>query len=144
MPFVKNRKKTPSRVARHAERSTGKAIQFAANDVAEGMARKCVQSQQANVNEHDGGAEADTELAAEIECFVYVIPEKAQEEDREIKKVSMNVLEDEGKAGFALIVLAEAWLTNGTGRRIEEKGAIVGFAVVVASGSETQGRAEDE
>ncbi len=84
------------------------------------------------------------EFAAEEEGFYGVVPEEAEKNNREIKKVAMNVLQDKWKRSFATIVFANGGFANGAGRRIEKKGAVVGFAVVVAGGAKAERRAENE
>ena len=56
----------------------------------------------------------------------------------------MNVLKDEGKAALPRVILAKAGFTDGASGRIEKKGAIVSFAVVVASGAKTKRRAKNQ
>jgi len=87
------------------------------------VTRESVKSEKANVDKHDHGTEADAEFAAKVERFEDVVPQKAEEEDGEIKKIAMNVLQDEGERSFATIVLAEA-----------------GFATVQAGGSRKKAR----
>jgi len=95
-------------------------------------------------HEHDECAEADAEFAVEEEGFDGVVPEEAKKNNREIEEVAMNVLQDEGKRSFAAIVFADRRFADGAGRWVEKEGAIVGFAVVVAGGSEAERSAEDE
>ena len=59
-----------------------------------GVAGKSVKSEEADVDEHDECAEADTEFAAEEEGFGGVVPEEAEKNNREIEEVAMNVLQD--------------------------------------------------
>lgn len=108
------------------------------------MARKGVKREEANVDEHDERAEADAELAFEEEGSENVVPKKTQKEDGEIKEIPMNILKNERKTSFAFVVLAEVRFTDSTGRRIEEEGAVVGFAVVVASGTEAERSAKNQ
>ena len=95
------------------------------------MTRESVKGEKANVDEHDHDAEADAEFAAEAESFENVIPKKAEEEDGEIEKIAMNVLQDEGKRSFATIVFAEAGFAHSTGGRVEKESAIVSLPVVI-------------
>ena len=144
MAFVEKRDDAPGRMARDTERGTRETIKFAANDVAEGMARKGVEREQANVDQHDERAEADAEFAFERKGFENVVPKKTEKEDGEIKEIAMNILKNERKASFAFIVLAKARFTDRASRRIEEEGTVVGFAVVVASGTEAERSAKNQ
>src|ERR1051325_7213795 len=110
----------------------------------QGVARKSIGGQKDYIDEHDQRAEADTKFAIEVESFENVIPEKAEEQDGEIEKIAMNVLQDERKASLTTIVFAEAGFAHSTGGWIEKEGPIVSFAVVVASGGEAKRGAEDE
>ena len=142
--FVKQAEKTPCGVTRHAESGAGETVELAADDVAQGVARKSVGGEEADVDEHDDRTEADAEFAVEYECLYGVVPEKTDKEDGEIEKVTMDVLQDEGKTSFAAIIFAESGLSYGAGGRVEKKGAVVGFAVVIAGGAKAERCAEDE
>jgi hypothetical protein len=142
--LVEKAKKAPSGVARRAEGGAGETIEFAANDMPQRVAGEGVSREKDDVHEHDQSAKADAEFATEIEGSEDVIPEKTQENDGEIEKITMNILQDEGKRSFATIVFADRRLADGAGRWIEKEGAIVGFAIVIAGGAKTERRAEDE
>src|SRR5260221_1989954 len=142
--FIEQAKETPCRVARNAERGAGETIELSADDVTKRVAGERVEREEADIQEHDYCAEADAEFAAEEEGFYGVVPEEAEKNNREIKKVAMNVLQDKWKRSFATIVFANGGFANGAGRRIEKKGAVVGFAVVVAGGAKAERRAENE
>src|SRR5882757_7626581 len=142
--FIEQAKKAPRGVARNAERGAGEAVELSADDVTKRVAGKSVESEEADVDEHDECAEADTEFAAEEEGFGGVVPEEAEKNNREIEEVAMNILQDERERRFAAIVFANGGFADGAGRRIEKKGAIVGFAVVVAGGAKAERSAENE
>ena len=55
----------------------------------------------------------------------------------------MEILENEGKLGFSTVFAAAAF-ADGTPGRIEEKGAVVRFAIVVASGAKAERTAKNE
>ena len=69
------------------------------------------------------------------------VQERATEE-REVEKVAVEVLKDEWKRGFAA-VLAPASLAHRTSRRIKEKRAVIGFAVIVAGSAKPEWAAEN-
>src|SRR3989442_69398 len=63
--------------------------------------------------------------------------EKSDEQTRQVKEIAMAILEDKRKSGFAAIVAARGF-ADGAGGRVQEKRAVVGFAVVVARGPKAQ------
>src|SRR5947209_2239713 len=77
------------------------------------------------------------------ETFVSVIPEEAKKHDCQIKKIAVDVLQNKWKSGFAA-VFAMPRFANRAGRRIKEKGAVVGLAVVVTGHAETQRAGQDQ
>ncbi len=141
--FVEKSNETPGRVPRRAERRTRKTIEFAADDVAQGVAGKSVRGEKDDVDEHDQGAEAHTEFAVEVEGFDCVVPKEAQEEDGQIQEVAVNILEDEGERSLAMVI-AFAGFADGASRRIEKEGAVIGLALVVAGRAKAERRAEKE
>jgi len=131
-------------VARRTESGAGKAVKFAANDVAEGVAGKSVKREKNDVGKHDERTEADAKFAVEAKGLEGVVPKEAEKKDSEIEEIAMNVLEDEGKSAFTRVIFAEARFADGTGGRVEKKGPVVSFAVVVAGRAETEWPAENK
>src|SRR6266478_1469787 len=66
-----------------------------------------------------------------------VVPQERYEEDRKIKKVAMNVLQNKGECRLAAIFAVRRF-PDRAGRGIEEKRAVVGLAIVVARSAKTQ------
>ncbi len=83
-------------------------------------------------------------LPSKKKALIASYQRKQHKENCEIEKVAMNVLQDEGKTRFRHDSFAQAGFAYGASGRIEKKSAVVGFAVVVAGGAETEGRAEDQ
>src|SRR5882724_3577113 len=110
--LVEEAKKAPAGMARRSEGGAGETIEFAADDVAKRVAGEGVSREKNDVDEHDQSAEADAEFAAEEEGLYGVVPKKADEDDAEIEKIAMNILQDEGKRSFAAIVLANRRLAD--------------------------------
>ena len=106
------------------------------------MAGKRVQSEQANVDEHDQCTEANAKFAFERKSFEHVVPKEADKDDGEIEKVAMNILQDKWESGFAAIFAAAAF-TDGTGGGIWKKSAVVRLAIVVAGGAKAEWSRED-
>src|SRR6266403_2038752 len=107
------------------------------------MARKCVERKQRDVESEDERADTDAEVAVEEEGVNGVVPKKNDEQNREVKEIAMDILEDERKSGFAAIVAARRF-TDRAGGGIEEKGAIERLAVVVAGGAKAEGASKDQ
>src|SRR5260370_7409162 len=76
-------------------------------------------------------------MAVEEKRADRVVPKESDKDNREIKKVAMDVLQDEGKRSLAAILPVRKF-SNRTRRGIEEERAVVGFAAVVALRSKTQ------
>ncbi len=101
------------------------------------VARKSVERKKSDIDRQNERADADAEMTAEEERPNRVMPKEGDEEDRKIKKVAMDVLQDKGKCRLAAI-LAVRRFPDRAGRWIEEKRAVVGFAVVVARSAKAQ------
>src|SRR5271168_2505845 len=81
-------------------------------------------------------------MAIKEESAHSVVPKKGEEENRQVEKIAMQVLQDKRKFRFARIgALA---LANAAGGRIEEKGAVISLAVVVAGGAKAQRSGENQ
>src|SRR6266404_1062526 len=107
------------------------------------MARKCVERKQRDVESEDERADTDAEVAVEEEGVNGVVPKKNDEQNREVKEIAMDILEDERKSGFAAIVTAGRF-TDGTGGWVPEECAVVGFAIVITCCSKSQGGNENQ
>ena len=103
------------------------------------MAGEAVERQRGGVGEDHERPEADAERAAEPRGVNRVVPEKPQEDDREVEGVAVHVLEDEGEGGLTAVTAALP-LGDGAGRGIEEERAVVGLPVVVTGRAEEYGR----
>ena len=68
--------------------------------------------------------------------------EKDQENQREIQKIAVNVLDDEGEGTLAEIFFAR--FADGARRRVGPERFVVCAAIVVTSEAESAGRPEDE
>ena len=58
-----------------------------------------------------------------------VVPENAEKDDGYVKKITVQVLQDERKARFAAVT-ARVRLADGASRRIKKESAIVSFALL--------------
>src|SRR5882672_7642560 len=114
----------------------------------QGMAGGQVQGEQHNVYQQNQCANADAKMQLligprEPEGSDGVIPEEAQEDDGAIKKIAMEILQDERKTGFAAIVSMRR-LAHGAARRVQEERAIVSFAIVIAGHAEAERESQNE
>src|SRR5205807_4961603 len=67
---------------------------------------------------------------------------KSEENHRDIEKIAMQILQDEGKCRLAAI--RSAALADHTGRGVEKERAIIGLPVVVAGHAESQRAAQNQ
>src|SRR5258705_3626393 len=72
-----------------------------------------------------------------------VIPEDEQEDDGDVKKIAMQILQNKRKSCFTAITMGTRF-TNCASRRIQKERAIVGFTVVIAGSAETEWCPEDQ
>src|ERR1700722_11551007 len=102
------------------------------------MARQGVDGKQDNVDQKNQAAHANPKLPVEEKTFDCVMPQENQENNREVKKIAMHILQNKWKGGFAAI-FAVGGLANGTRGGIEKKCPIVSFAVVITGGAKSEG-----
>src|SRR5439155_17883729 len=120
-----------------------KAVQLAAQQMAQGMAREKVERQQNDIHQQYDGTDAHTKSVFEEEAVYRVIPEKRQEDDRQVHKVSMRILKNEGELSLATVA-APGLFRHSAARGIQKKGAVIGFAIVVAGHAETKRPCQDQ
>src|SRR6266851_5875691 len=109
----------------------------------QGVAGESVKRKKEDIDRQDERAYADAKMAVEEERANGVVPEKNDEKNRQIKKVAMDILQDEWKSGFASVVVARRF-ANRASRGIQEECAVVGFAVVIAGGTKAERPGEDQ
>src|SRR3954465_7676326 len=119
-------------MASAAKTHTRKAIELSAREVPQRVARQAVQREQADVEQHDDGAQPDAEVTIPIEGINCVVPKEAKKDKGKKECIAMQVLQDEWKRRLALITVASAFIYGARGG-IEKEGAVIGFAVIVAS-----------
>src|SRR5258707_3171974 len=141
MPFSKKRYAAPCAMPRPARDYARKAIDVAADDVPERMTRQRIAGKQNYVHEQDQRANTNAKMSAawrsEPKRSDRVIPENEEKDDGDVKKITMQVLQDEGETGFAAIAM-RARLAHRASRRIKKESAIVSLPVVVAGGAKTE------
>src|SRR5437016_12693264 len=72
-----------------------------------------------------------------------VVPENDQKDDRDIKKIAMEILQDKRKARFANVAIRMR-LANGASGRIQKEGAVISFAIVIAGRAKTERRPQNQ
>ena len=96
MPFIKKRNATPSAVPRPAGDYARKAIDIAADDVPERMTRQRVERKQNDVREQHQRTYPDAEMftrrRGKPKSSDRVVPEYDQENDRNVQKITMQIL----------------------------------------------------
>ena len=100
------------------------------------MAGKRVRRQQNNVDQQHQRAHTHPEFPVKIEREKDVFPQEKQKQHRQIKKISVYVLQNERKSRFALIVSFP--FGDRASRRILKKRPIVCLPVIVAGGPKAQ------
>src|ERR1043166_2483702 len=150
MALIEEGQLLPSAVPRAVERRAREAIQFAADQVLQRVAGERVQRQQHDVDQQDQRAHADAEVPMRYVAVIPkkegangVIPEEAKEDHGGVKKIAMDILQDEGETGLAAII-AMRRLSHGAGRRVEKECAIVGLSVVIAGRTETERKNQNQ
>src|SRR6266481_8361298 len=107
------------------------------------MAGECVERQQRDVDGQHQRSHSDEKAPFKPESDNGVIPEKAKNNNRRVKEIAMNVLQNKREPRFATIVPASAF-AHGAGRRVKKKCPIVRLAVVVAGGAEAKRKNQDQ
>src|SRR5689334_3690080 len=118
-------------------------VHLAAHRVAQRMASEGEAAQQRGIGGQHQAADSNMEAVRKEKALDGVMPEKDQEEHREIHEVPVQVLEDEREFRLSTIILV-APLVYGASRRIEKEGPIVGLSIVIAREAKASGRPEDQ
>src|SRR5579872_1641938 len=129
-------------MARAAGLDTRKTINFAAKQMPHRMAGEKIQRQQDYVHQENQSPHTDAKSVREGESDDCIVPEKHEKNDRDIHKISMDILQYERESGLAGVVALA--LRHRACRRIEKKSAVIGFSIVIASGAETERPAENQ
>src|SRR5262245_65168254 len=112
------------------------------------MTAERVTTQEHDIQSQHEGADANTKPLASTAWldkphgFPDVVRQKTEQHDSQIKKVAMNILEDEGKGMLAQILLSG--FDHSTGRGVSPERFVISASIVVASQAEQSRRPEDE
>src|SRR5205085_4469258 len=104
------------------------------------MARQQIKREQNNVDQKDQRAHANEEMAFKPEGANGVIPEEAEEDDRPVEEIAVDILQDEREPGLAAVIPVSTF-AHRAGRRIEKERPVVCLAIVVTSCAEPSGNA---
>ena len=85
------------------DRCAVKGIQITTAYVAAGITRDTKNRQQRGIDEEHNRAHSQAEAVGKAKRFNYIPPEKSQNDQREIEKVTMHILEHEGKTRLSAI-----------------------------------------
>src|ERR1043165_10029520 len=122
--------------------------------MAEGVTAQRVAAQQDHIQEQHEGTDTEAEMEPAIRvrgtgaigCESAPLDEVPEQKDdknqRQVKEIAMDVLEDQGKRILAPVMFPR--LAHGTGRGIGPEGFVVGSAVVIAGKAKTTRRPQDE
>jgi len=80
-----------------AGRRAGQAVAEPADDVPKRMATECVAAQEDYVRQQDQGANVNPKMAVEPEGVISIAGEKHDENQSNVQKVAMNILDDQGE-----------------------------------------------
>src|SRR5687768_1508998 len=130
-------------MTRLAKCDTGETIDFAADDVPQRMARQGIERQQHYVGEQHQRAHAYPKAALKPERLHSVVPENEKKDEREVKKITMQVLQYKRKCRFSPIAMPTRFADSARGW-IKKECPVIGFAVVVTGGAKTERRAQDQ
>ena len=113
------------------------------------MTAKCVAAQQEHIQtQHDGShtnaeiSELSIAIVVKKESAKRVIRKKAQEKNREIQKVPMNVLQYQRQIVFAQVAFAR--LANSATWRVSPKSLVIGPAIVITRHPKSGRKRQDQ
>src|SRR5207302_7154631 len=90
---------------------------------------KSITAEENDVDREDDGADTDAKSIVEPECFPNVVAQNQNEDEREIKKVTMHILHDERERALAPICVAR--FANGACRRVCPKRFVISASIII-------------
>lgn len=110
--------------------------------MAEAVATQCIKTEAEDVRCQDDRTDAYAEMlfavsTEEPHCVPRIVGEEKQEDQSEIQKIAMDVLDNEREPVFAAIAFAR--FADGAGDRVGPHGFVVGSAIVIASETKSAG-----
>src|ERR1700694_3110228 len=107
------------------------------------MARQRVEGKQDHVEQQNQAANADTKVSVEEKSIDGIVPQESQKYNREIQKVAVHILQNE-REGRLPAIFSFGRFSHRARRGIEEKCAVIRFAVVIAGGAKSQWARENQ
>jgi hypothetical protein len=117
-------------------------IAKAADQVAQRMATEGVTAEEDHIDREGECADADPKSIGKTRRFQNVVAEDENKDEREIEKITVNILHDEREGTFAEISLAR--LAHGAGRWVSPEGLVVGSAIIVTGKPKAAGRPKNQ
>src|SRR5260370_24783866 len=99
------------------------------------MARQRISGQENDVDQQHQRAHSHSEFPVKVEGLKHVFPQEKQEQDRQIQKISMYVLQNKRKSRFALVVPLP--FAHRASRRFPEKTPIISPARATTRNSQS-------
>ena len=132
-----------------ASRRIGKSVHDTTDQMSQRMTAQRVTAEQDHVHAKHDRSNTDTKVPVFALNIVIkpkstpgVVGQKAKEDQGKVKKVTVNVLNDQGKRVFAEITLAR--FAYGTGGRVSPKSLVVGTAIVVTGHSKAGRKGQNQ
>src|SRR5581483_5071581 len=119
-----------------AEAERREQVETAAYQVPERVTPERIAAEQDYVGSQNERSQPDPERSptghrvGEPERFPDIEDEARQEQERQVEKIAMNVLENQGKPPLAAVCIAR--LAHCTGGRIRPESPVIGAAVIIA------------
>src|SRR5215813_14413994 len=99
------------------------------------MTTNCIAAEQDKIDCKDDRTDTDPKSVRKPERLPNIVRKNQKEQQREVKKVAVNILHDERKRTLAQITFA--WLAYGACRRISPECFVVGAAIIVTGEAES-------
>ena len=110
--------------------------------MAQRVTTKCGTAQQNDVNRQDDCANADAEPMIKPERLPNVVAQGQNENEREIQKITMHVLDDERERALAEIRFAR--LANGACRRVGPERFVIRASIIITGQPKTARRPQNQ
>src|SRR5205823_4239386 len=72
-----------------------------------------------------------------------VVPKNDQKDNGDVKEVTMQILQDEGKTRFAAVPMGVRF-ADGASRRVKKESAVISFAIVITGRPKSERRPENQ
>jgi hypothetical protein len=121
---------------RTSERYAGKAIQLSSCKVAKRMAGESIHSQKDDVEKQHQSPDSHADSAIKKEGAERISPKKNEEDEANVQKVAVEVLQNKRKRSLTPITVLSAFADGARGR-IKKESAIVSLPIVIARDPES-------